>query len=176
MMIKHITRIVALALTVLLTPLLSGCGLAQSVTDSSKKVAKAVFYKKVKVVHLQFRSRAELNPDEDGMALATRVQVYQLKDRKTFDKADYNALVDSADVTLSEDIVAKKEIQVRPEQTVNFTMPIDEQAQYVAVVAQYRTPDVRKNDWRLVLTRDDLDPDDTRVIEMARYSLILQEK
>jgi type VI secretion system protein VasD len=55
-------------------------------------------------------------------------------------------------------------------------MPIDEQAQYVAVVAQYRTPDVRKNDWRLVLTRDDLDPDDTRVIEMARYSLILQEK
>ncbi|MCW1828741.1 type VI secretion system lipoprotein TssJ [Enterobacter asburiae] len=174
MMIKHITRIVALALT--LTPLLSGCGLAQSVTDSSKKVAKAVFYKKVKVVHLQFRSRAELNPDEDGMALATRVQVYQLKDRKTFDKADYNALVDSADVTLSEDIVAKKEIQVRPEQTINFTMPMDEQAQYVAVVAQYRTPDVRKNDWRLVLARDDLDPGDVLRIEMSKYSLTLMNQ
>ncbi|MCW1828079.1 type VI secretion system lipoprotein TssJ [Enterobacter asburiae] len=176
MMIKHITRIVALALTVLLTSLLSGCGLAQSVTDSSKKVAKALFYKKVKVVHLQFRSRAELNPDEDGMALATRVQVYQLKDRKAFDKADYNALVDSADVTLSEDIVAKKEIQARPGQIINFTMPMDEQALYVAIVAQYRTPDVRRNDWRLVLSRDDVAPDDVLRIEMARYSLILQEK
>lgn len=54
-------------------------------------------------------------------------------------------------------------------------MPIDEQAQYVAVVAQYRTPDVRRNDWRLVLTRDDLDPDDARVIEMAKNTLEVKQ-
>lgn len=173
MMIKRITLPLAL---MLLTPLLSGCGLTQGVTDGSKSVAKAVFYKKVKVVHLQFRARSELNPDEDGMALATRVQVYQLRDRKAFDKAGYNALVEDAEATLSNDLVAKKEIQVRPQQRATFTMPMDEQTQYVAVVAQYRTPDVRRNDWRLVLTRDDLDPDDARVIEMAKYSLVLQAK
>ncbi|ELN2578000.1 type VI secretion system lipoprotein TssJ [Enterobacter kobei] len=110
------------------------------------------------------------------MALATRVQVYQLKDRKVFDKSDYNALVDSADVTLSEDIVAKKEIQVRPEQIINFTMPMDELAQYVAIVAQYRTPDVRRNDWRLVLSRDELDPDDVLRIEMSKYLLTLMNQ
>jgi type VI secretion system protein VasD len=175
MMIKRISHIVPLALTLLLTTFLTGCGLTQGVTDGSKSVGNAVFYKKVKIVHLQFRARAELNPDEDGMALATRVQVYQLKDRKAFDKAGYNALVEDAEATLSDDLVAKKEIQVRPQQTVTFTMPMDEQAQYVAVVAQYRTPDVRKNDWRLVLSRDDLDPDDARFIEMAKYSLILQQ-
>lgn len=168
MMIKHITLPLAL---MLLTPLLSSCGLTQGVTDGSKSVAKAVFYKKVKVVHLQFRARAELNPDEDGMALATRVQVYQLKDRKAFDKAGYNPLVEDAEATLSDDLVAKKEIQVRPQQTATFTMPMDEQTQFVAVVAQYRTPDVRRNDWRLVLTRDELDPDDARVIEMAKNTL-----
>jgi type VI secretion system protein VasD len=133
-------------------------------------------YKKFKVAYPKFHARADLNPHEDGMALATRVQVYQLKDCKAFDKADYNALVDSAEVALSDDLAAKKEIQVRPEQIINFTMPMDELAQYVAIVAQYRTPDVRRNDWRLVLSRDDLDPDDVLRIEMARYSLILQEK
>ncbi len=85
-------------------------------------------------------------------------------------------LVENAEATLSNDLVAKKEIQVRPQQAVTFTMPMDEQAQYVAVVAQYRTPDVRRNDWRLVLTRDDLDPDDARAIEMAKYSLVMQAK
>ncbi|MFG6657411.1 type VI secretion system lipoprotein TssJ [Scandinavium sp. M-37] len=168
MMIKRITLPLAL---MLLTPLLNGCGLTQGVTDGSKSVAKAVFYKKVKVVHLQFSARAELNPDEDGMALATRVQVYQLKGRKAFDKAGYNALVEDAEATLSDDLVAKKEIQVRPQQSAIFTMPMDEQAQFVAIVAQYRTPDVRKNNWRLVLTRDELDPDDARVIEMAKNTL-----
>jgi type VI secretion system protein VasD len=176
MMIKHITRTVPLALSLLFITLLSGCGLTQSVADGSKSVAKAMFYKKVKVVHLQFRARAELNPDEDGMALATRVQVYQLKDRKVFDNADYSTLAGNAEATLSEGLAAKKEIQVRPQQSVTFTMPMDEQAQYVAIVAQYRLPDVRKNDWRLVLTRDELDPDEPRVIEMAEYSLILQVK
>jgi type VI secretion system protein VasD len=176
MMIKRITRTVPLVLTLLLSTSLTGCGLTQGVTDGSKSLAKTVFYKKVKVVHLEFRARSALNPDEDGMALATRVQVYQLKDRKVFDKAGYNALVEDAAAILSDDLVEKKEIQVRPGQTVAFTMPMDEQAQYVAIVAQYRTPDIRKNDWRLVLSRDDLDPDDARVIEMARYSLILQAK
>lgn len=95
----------------------------------------------------------------------------QLKDLKAFDRAGYNALVEDAETTLSNDLVAKKEIHVRPQQNVTFTMPMDEQAQFVAVVAQYRTPDVRRNDWRLMLTRDELDPDDVRVIEMAKYSL-----
>ncbi len=57
-----------------------------------------------------------------------------------------------------------------------LTMLMDEQAQYVAIVALYRAPDVRKNDRRLVLNRGDLDPDDVRVIEMAKYSLYFAGK
>ncbi|MGV3344956.1 type VI secretion system lipoprotein TssJ [Enterobacteriaceae bacterium LUAb1] len=169
-----IKRILPLAITVLLTTLIIGCGLTQSVSNSTTSVAKAVFCKKVKTVHLAFRARAELNPDEDSMPLATRVQIVTLKERQAFDKADYSTLISDAEQTLSNDLVAKREIQVRPQQTVNFSMPMDEQAQYVAIVAEYRTPDGRRNDWRQVLTRDDLDPDKARVIEMARYSLIMQ--
>ncbi|WP_428943814.1 type VI secretion system lipoprotein TssJ [Pantoea sp. FN060301] len=168
-------RTLPLSITLLLTMLVTGCGLTQSVTDGTKSVAKAVFYKKVKTVHLVFRARAELNPDEDSMPLATQVQVFTLKDRQVFDKADYTTLISDAEQTLSNDLVAKKIIQVRPQQTLGFTMPMDEEAQYVAIVAQYRTPDERKNDWRLVLVRDDLDPNEARVIEMAGFSLKLKK-
>lgn len=171
-MIKHT---LPLSITMLLAILITGCGLTQSVTDTTKSVAKAVFYKTVKTVHLEFRARAALNPDEDSMPLATRVQVFTLKDRQAFDKADYITLVSDAEKALSDELVAKKVINIRPQQTINFTMPMDEQAQYVAIVAQYRTPDIRKNDWRLVLTRDELDPDKARVIEMAKNVITLTQ-
>jgi len=156
-------------LPLIFAALVAGCGLTQSVTDGTKDVAKAVFYKKVKTVHLEFRARAELNSDEDGMSLATRVQVFTLKDRQIFDKADYNTLISDAEHALSADLMAKKEVQIRPQQTLEFTMPMDEQAQFVAIVAQYRTPDIRKNYWRIVLSREDLDPDKARIIEFTKH-------
>ncbi|HAU5564068.1 TPA: type VI secretion system lipoprotein TssJ [Serratia fonticola] len=162
-------------LPLIFAALVAGCGLTQSVTDGTKDVAKAVFYKKVKTVHLEFRARAELNSDEDGMSLATRVQVFTLKDRHVFDKADYNTLISDAEHALSTDLVAKKEVQIRPQQTLAFTMPMDEQAQFVAIVAQYRTPDFRKNDWRLVLSRNELDPDKARAVEVAKYAVQLKQ-
>lgn len=162
---RTIQRTIPLVIAVLV----AGCGLTQSVTDGTKDVAKAVFYKKVKTVHLEFRARAELNTDEDGISLATRVQVFTLKDRQPFDKADFNKLISDAEHVLSADLVAKKEVQIRPQQTVPFTMPMDEQAQFVAIVAQYRTPDIRKNDWRIVLSREELDPDKARSIGFEKY-------
>lgn len=108
-------RIIQRTLPLMFAALVAGCGLTQSVTDGTKDVAKAVFYKKVKTVHLEFRARAELNPDEDGMSLATRVQVLTLKDRQAFDKADYNTLISDAEHALSTDLVAKKKVQIRPQ-------------------------------------------------------------
>ena len=77
-----------LTLLLLLAFMLTGCGLTQRVSDSTTSVAKAIFYKQVKTLHLDLTARAALNPDEDGMPLATDVWVYQLKDRQAFEKAD----------------------------------------------------------------------------------------
>ncbi|MFW8062587.1 type VI secretion lipoprotein TssJ, partial [Klebsiella pneumoniae] len=46
-------------------------------------------------------------------------------------------------------------------------MPMDEDAQFVAVVGLFNRPDQKDNRWRLVLTRDDLDPDNPRTIELG---------
>jgi type VI secretion system protein VasD len=51
---------------------------------------------------------------------------------------------------------------------------MDKDAQFVTLVALFRDPDTRQNSWRLTLTRDDLDPDHARVIELGDNRLILR--
>ena len=105
--------------------------------------------------------------------LATMVQVYQLKDRQKVDAADYQKLLRDADNSLKEDMVASKSLLVMPGGSVIFNMPMDEDAKYVAVVGLFNRPDMRNNTWRLVLTRDDLDPDKPRIIQLNSAGLSL---
>jgi len=56
---------------------------------------------------------------------------------------------------------------VMPKGSVTLNVPMDENAQFVAVVALFNRPDIKNNRWRLVLTRDDLDPDKARTIELG---------
>lgn len=157
----------------LLCTLLTACGLTQSVSDGTASVTKAIFYKKINVLHLDFEPRAAVNADEGQAPLATMVQVYQLKDRQKVDAADYQKLLRDADNTLKEDIVASKSLLVMPKGSVTLNMPMDENAKFVAVVGLFNRPDLRNNTWRLVLSRDDLDPDKPRTIELGNGWLTL---
>lgn len=53
-------------------------------------------------------------------------------------------------------------------------MPMEEKAQYVAVAGMFMAPDQANNTWRVVLSRDDLDPDKARVIEAGNNRLMLK--
>jgi len=88
--------------------------------------------------------------------------VYQLRDRKAADAADYQTLLRNADTVLKDDVLASKSLLVMPKGSVTLNMPMDEDAQFVAVVGLFNRPDQKDNRWRLVLTRDDLDPDKPR--------------
>lgn len=156
-----------------LCALLAGCGLTQTVTDGTVSMTKSIFYKKVKVLHLDLAPRAAVNADEAQTPLATMVRVYQLKDRQKVDAADYQKLLRDADSVLREDIVASKSLLVMPNGSVSLNMPMDENAKYVAVIGLFNHPDMKDNAWRLVLTRDDLDPDTPRTIELGNGSLTL---
>jgi type VI secretion system protein VasD len=143
------------------------------VTDGTVSMTKAIFYKKIKVLHLDFEPRAAVNADEGQTPLATMVQVYQLKDRQKVDAVDYQKLLRDADTILKEDIVASKSLLVMPSGSVTLNMPMNEEAKYVAVVGLFYRPDVKNNTWRLVLTRDDLDPDKPRTIQLNSTGLTL---
>jgi len=153
--------------------LLVGCGLTQTVTDGTVNVTKAIFYKKIKVLHLDFEPRAAVNADEAQIPLATMVRIYQLKDRQKVDAADYQKLLRDADNTLKEDVLISKSLLVMPNGSVTLNMPMDEEAKYVAIVGLFNRPDMKNNAWRLVLTRDDLDPDKPRTVELGDGYLIL---
>ena len=60
-----------------------------------------------------------------------------------------------------------------PNGSVMLNMPMDEEAQYVAVIGLFNRPDMKNNTWRLVLSRDDLDPDKPRTIELGNGFLTL---
>ncbi|MGO4744339.1 type VI secretion system lipoprotein TssJ [Serratia quinivorans] len=162
------------ALTAGITLMLAGCGLTQSVTDGTVAVTKSIFYKQIKTLHLDIRAREAVNSNAGGVALSTVVRVYQLKDRQTFDTTDYPSLFKADSQAINADLVAEKDIRLQPGGAVMVDMPMDKNAQYVAVAGMFMSPDQVNNSWRVVLSRDDLDPDKARVIEAGNNRLTLK--
>lgn len=154
--------------------LLCGCGLFHAATQGTENVAKAIFFRKVETLHLTFVARSAINVNDAQQAMPLRIRVQQLSDRKTFDNTEYTDLLTQSDVVLKDSLIIQRELSVSPGQTVNLDIPMDEKAQFVAIVGLFRKPDRIRGTWKLVLTRDDLDPDDPRVIEVRNNTLFLR--
>lgn len=155
---------------------LSGCGLTQSVTDGTKSAFSSVFYKKIKTLHLDFTAREALNTDAQeshSLSESVVVRVYQLKDRKTFDKAVYQQLLKEGEAILQADLLAYRDVVVKPGGDVSLDMPMEADAQFIAVVGLFRHPDTEKNSWKWVLQRKELAPDNARIIEAGNNYLML---
>lgn len=87
--------------------------------------------------------------------------------------ADYPSLFTADSQVLKADLLAQKDIRIRPGESVSIDMPMDDKAEFVAVAGLFLSPDTQDNKWRLLLTRDDLDPDNARVIELGDGTLTL---
>ncbi|CRG52282.1 type VI secretion system lipoprotein TssJ [Yersinia wautersii] len=157
----------------LLSLSLSGCGLMQKVADGTVSATKALFYRQVKTLHLDIRAREAINSSAAGIPLSVVVRVYQLKDRRHFDSADYQALFTGDSGTLAGDIIVQKDIWLRPGGSVAVDMPMDDAAKFTGVAAMFLEPDQKKNTWRVVLSRDELEPDTPRIIEASGNTLTL---
>lgn len=155
---------------------LAGCGVTQSVADGTKSAFSALFYKKIKVLHLDFTAREALNTDSresNSLSEPVVVRVYQLKDHKTFDKTIYQQLLQDDGIILKADLLASRDVVLKPGGDVNLNMPMEEEAQFVAVVGLFRHPDMANNTWKLTIDRKELDPDKARVIEAGDNHLAL---
>lgn len=155
---------------------LSGCGLTQSVSDGTRSAVSSLFYKKIKVLHLDVTAREALNTDtreNHSSPQSVVIRVYQLKDRKAFDKLVYQQLATDGDTLLGADLLASRDLVLSPGGAVNLNMPMEPEAQFVAIVGLFRQPDLAKNSWQQVLEREALDPDNARVLEASENSLSL---
>lgn len=156
---------------------LGGCGLAQTVADGTASTAKAIFYKQVKTLHLDFSARTALNTDAGDMnalSVPTLVRVYQLRDDTAVAQATYDRVLGDDAQLLAGALLDKRTVVVKPEAGAPLSVPMDKEAQFVTIVALFRSPDARTNSWRLTLARADLDPDRPRVIELADNRLTLR--
>ncbi len=172
------SRIVFNALTPFaLAAVLGGCGLAQSVTDATTSTTDAIFYKQVKTLHLDLSARTAMNieaTDMNALSVPTLVRVYQLRDSKLVQKATYDNVLSDGDNVLGADLLDERSLVVKPGEGVQLNVPLHKDTQFVAAVALFREPDNRTDNWRLMLTRDDLDPDQPRVIELGDNRLTLR--
>lgn len=144
------------------------CGVTQSVTDGTKSAFDAFFYKKIKVLHLDFTAREALNTDaseSNSLSEPVVVRVYQLKDHKIFDKLEYQQLLKDGDSLLKADLLVSRDLVVKPGGDISLDMPLNADAQFIAVAGLFRHPDRVNNTWRQVIKREDLDPDNPRILE-----------
>ena len=121
------TGLMALAL------LLSGCSSLSPYSDLTK-------------LQLTLNAGDQLNPDLNGRPSPIVVRLFELKHPVTFENADFFSLYERAKESLNPDLVASEELELRPGETVELKLSVEEGSRYVGVLAAYR--DLPETKWR----------------------------
>lgn len=158
-----------LLLILLVTLAITGCGLGQIVKDGATGAGGAIFYAKVKVLRIDFKAREALNPDDQDHPLSVMIRVYQLKDIKTFESADYASLYKADREILGQDLLAFKELILSPGGAVSINEIMKDDTKFVGVAAFFRKDEAEG--WRLTILRNDLSPNKPFVIEALGFAM-----
>ncbi|CAB3751475.1 type VI secretion system lipoprotein TssJ [Paraburkholderia solisilvae] len=152
--------------------LLSACGAWQSVSDGTANTYNAVFHKTIKTLNVDLSARASLNSGTAEQPLSVAIRVYQLKDRKTFDAASYDELLQNDRTVLAQDLQDTASAIVTPGGAVNLSQPMRADTQYVAVVAFFRDAAGGAN-WRRVFPKKSLSADDPLKLQLVDDELVV---
>jgi type VI secretion system protein VasD len=89
---------------------------------------------------------ADINPDRSGRPSPVVLRIYQLRRSDAFQQADFFALFDDETKTLSDALISRQEMNVRPGSTADFPVAVSPEAQYLGVLAAFR--DFNDAQWR----------------------------
>jgi type VI secretion system protein VasD len=169
---KRAAHNACLAIAVLAAVISAGCGVAQTVGDSTVNAAKWIFTTQVKTMNVDLKGRSSLNADAQGQSLSTVVRFYQLKDAQTFGQLTYAQLQSDDLNLLKTDILATKDVVLRPEASASVAEPMNPDAQVVGVVAFFRAP-VQDRVWKLAIPKKQWKKTDPVKIEVNGNELVL---
>jgi type VI secretion system protein VasD len=170
--VKCTTYRAGLAIAILAAMVTAGCGVAQAVGDSTVDAAKWVFTTQVKTMNVDLKGRASINADAQGQSLSTVVRFYQLKDAKTFAQLNYSQLQSDDLNLLKADLLATKDVVLRPDASASIAEPMNPDAQIVGVVAFFREP-VQDRIWKLAIPKKQWKKTDPVKIEVNGNELAL---
>lgn len=106
-------------------------------------------YSNVTKLNLKLTASDQVNPDLNGRPSPVVVRLFELKHPVAFENADFFSLYERAKESLAPDMVASEELELRPGETVELKLSLQEGSRYVGVLAAYRDlPDSR---WRYTL-------------------------
>lgn len=131
---------------------IAGCGVGQAVKDSTVEATKWAFTTQVKTMSLDLTSRPSLNANGAGQSLSTVVRIYQLKSPQAFEQLGYAQLQTNDLESLKADLLAARDVVLRPDASVSLSEPMHADAQYVGVIALFRSPD-KEATWKLMVPK-----------------------
>jgi len=103
-------------------------------------------YSHVTKVNLKLSGSDRLNPDLNGRPSPIVVRLYELRHPVAFENADFFSLYERARESLAPDLVTSEELELRPGETVELKLSVQEGSRYVGVLAAYR--DLPEAQWR----------------------------
>lgn len=106
-------------------------------------------YSQVTKLNLTLTASDQLNPDLHGRASPVVIRLFELKHAAAFENADFFSLYERAKESLAPDMVATEELELRPGETVQLKLSVQEGSRYIGVIAAYR--DLRETRWRYTL-------------------------
>ncbi|WP_085579027.1 MULTISPECIES: type VI secretion system lipoprotein TssJ [unclassified Pseudomonas] len=103
-------------------------------------------YSTMTKVNLKLTGSDQLNLDLNGRPSPIVVRLFELKHPVTFENADFFSLYERAKESLNPDLVASEELELRPGETVELKLSVEEGSRYVGILAAYR--DLSDAQWR----------------------------
>jgi len=124
-------------LVVLIAMTVAGCA---SVKDFLGFVTK---------INISFEASEDLNPNAEGRPSPLVVRMYEFEDVKAFKEADFFSLYDSENETIGKFILAKDEVEIKPDSTHYIKRRTKPKAKYIGILAAYR--DLDNAQWRAII-------------------------
>src|SRR5262247_1114071 len=87
-----------------------------------------------------------VNPDRAGRPSPIVVRVYELKSVAAFNGADFFALFENEQATLSSELIGREEFQLQPAETREYRRQLQPETKFIGVVGAFR--DLEQARWR----------------------------
>jgi type VI secretion system protein VasD len=97
-------------------------------------------------LNVKLTASDQLNPDLNGRPSPIVVRLFELKHPVAFENADFFSLYERARESLAPDLVASEELELRPGETVELKLSVQEGSRFVGILAAYR--DLPETKWR----------------------------
>ena len=89
---------------------------------------------------------SNVNPDRAGRPSPIIVRIYELKSVAAFNGADFFALFENEQATLSGELVGREEFQLQPAETRQYRRQLQPDTKFIGIVGAFR--DLEQARWR----------------------------